>query len=75
MKKHSHILKYPIMFVASIAFFVALDKLFGLASGKNFWDYCIPGLAVVISLLLDDVAEKHGWDTWSGLISKFKKKK
>lgn len=75
MKRNSNILKYPLMIVVFIAIFVVLDKLFGDSVERTFWSYCIQGVAFAIALLLGDVAEKHGWDTWSGLISKFKKKK
>ena len=54
-----------------IAIFVVLDKLFGNSVEDTFWSYCIQGVAFAITLLLGDVAEKHGWDTWSGLIGKF----
>lgn len=75
MKKNSNILKYPIMFVVFIATLVVVDKLFGYSVEKSFWAYCIQGLVFVLAMQLFDVAEKHGWDTWSGLISKFKKTK
>ena len=74
MKKTGNILRYPIMLVMFIAIFVVLDKLFGDSVEDTFWSYCIQGVAFAITLLLGDVAEKHGWDTWSGLIGKFKKK-
>ena len=73
MKKNSNILKYPVMLVVFIAILIGVDKLFGYSMKKSFWAYCIQGLFFVSALLLFDVAEKHGWDTWSGLISKFKK--
>lgn len=72
MKKNGNILRYPIMLVMFIAIFVVLDKLFGDSVEDTFWSYCIQGVA--FALLLGDDAEKHGWDTWSGLIGKFKKK-
>ena len=75
MKKSGNILKYPIAFVVYVVIFVALDKLFGSNIEKGFWYYCIQGLAFATALGLVEVAEKYGWDTWSGLISKFKKKK
>ena len=63
------------MIVVFITIFVVLDKLFGNSVEVTFWSYFIQGIAFAIALLLGDVAEKHGWDTWSGLISKFKKTK
>ena len=74
MKKNGNILRYPIMLVMFIAISVVLDKLFGDSVEETFWYYCMQGVAFAIALLLGDVAEKHGWDTWSGLIGKFKKK-
>ena len=74
MKKNGNILRYPIMLVMFIAISVVLDKLFGDSVEETFWYYCIQGVAFAIALLLGDVAEKHGLDTWSGLIGKFKKK-
>ena len=75
MKKNGNILKYPIMLIAYILFFFLIDKLFGDIEGRSFLYGCFQGLAIVIAILLGDLAEKHGWDTWSGLISKFKKNK
>ena len=63
MKKNGNILRYPIMLVMFIAIFVVLDKLFGDSVEDTFWSYCIQGVAFAITLLLSDVAEKHGWDT------------
>lgn len=75
MKKNGNILKYPIMLIAYILFFFLIDKLFGDIEGRSFMYGCFQGLAFIIAILLADLAEKHGWDTWSGLISKFKKNK
>lgn len=72
MKKISF-LKYPIVVIIFLLVLFSFDALFGKTAGKSFWQYFIEGVAFLIALLLADVAEKHGWDTWSGLISKFKK--
>ena len=74
MKKNRNILNYPLMLFLYIAIFVVLDKLFGTGIENGFWDYCIQGVAFITAVSLGEVAEKHGWDTWSDLISKFKKK-
>ena len=75
MKNSGNIFKYPIMLVVYVVIVVAIDKLFGTSVEKGFWSYCIQGLAFTTAMLLAEVAERHGWDTWSGLIGKFKKNK
>ena len=75
MKNNSNIFRYPIMLIVFIVVLVVLDLLLGKAAEKNSWDYLIQGGAFVLAVWLANVAEKHGWDTWSGLIGKFKKNK
>lgn len=72
MKNQSKILKCPIMLVLYILLIVVSDELFGKATEGSFWNYVIKGVAFLLPLLISDLAEKHGWDTWSGLVSKFK---
>lgn len=54
---------------------VAFNALFGKEAEGSFWKYFMEGGVFVLLILLGNVAEKHGWDTWYGLISKFKKNK
>ena len=73
MKKNSNILRYPIMLITFIVVLLLLDVMFGKAVERSFWHYFIQGGAFLLAVLLANVAEKHGWDTWSSLINKFKK--
>lgn len=75
MKKKSNILRYLTNFVLYLVIIVAIDKLIGEPSEKGVWYFCIQALVFVIALELAQTAQKHGWDTWSGLFSKFKKDK
>ena len=78
MKMKSIISKYSLLFVVFIVLillFLVLDALLGKIATSNFWGFCKPGLAFITAVLILKNAEKHGWDTWSGLISKFKKNK
>lgn len=75
MKKNSNILKYPVMLIVYVLLFVLLDKLFSDVAERSIIYYCVQGLAFITAILLGNLAEKYGWDTWSGLISKFKKNK
>lgn len=75
MKKDSNILRYPIMLITFIVVLVLLDVMFGKAVERSFWFYFIQGGAFLLAVSLANVAEKHGWDTWSDLINKFKKNK
>ena len=72
MKNHSNILKYPIMLAVFILLMFVLDKLFGGKVDGGFWNGLIKGGAFAFAMFLADVAEKHDWDTWSGLIRKFR---
>lgn len=71
--KNSTIPRYLIMLAAFIVVIVSIDAMLGKTAERNFWDYFIQGGAFLFAVLLANTAEKHGWDTWSGLISKFKK--
>lgn len=75
MKNLGNIIKYPILLALFIGLMAGLDALFGKSLEGRFWRYLVDGGAFLLALLIADLAERHGWDTWSGLFSKFKKDK
>lgn len=69
MKKYGNILKYPVILGVFFALLLVLDKLFGNAVEGRFRAYLIQAVAFLLALLLSDIAQKKGWDTWSGLVA------
>lgn len=71
----NNLVKYLVTLIVFLVLTVGTDKLFGEYVEGSFLKYLMQGGIFVLALFLAKTAEKHGWDTWSGLIGKFKKDK
>lgn len=57
-----------------LALIILFDVITGDIANKTIWNYVAQMAIFFLVTLLFRYAEKHGWDTWSGLFNKFKKK-